>query len=38
MQDTELTTITSFLPESKAEVAASRNLSMSSLIARSFSI
>ena len=38
MHDTELTTITSLRPESRAEVAARRRRSISSFMARSFSI
>ena len=38
MHDTDDTTTTSFLPESKALTADRRSLSMSSFMARSFSI
>ena len=38
MQLTELTTMTSLRPERRAEVEARRSLSISSLMARSFSM
>jgi hypothetical protein len=38
MHETEETTITSLLPESRAEVALSLSFSISSLMERSFSI